>query len=205
MSRYDFRQSGYLVELGWDEALQTFFVQVFAETAEDEPPLLWVGTRLAEIREVSIVDGILTKFGLDLPDDIRGELQEDDKTVSEPRGRSWRQLRELGFDTKSYPCRAEGFPQGKRSAVLVEKMWDNGRSLACFFIDLESSSKFRVWAQSKGGGYGFAGSDLDASLLRRGSVLELELGTTKGGYLKVCNPSLLGIHPAVGDLPEIIR
>lgn len=61
---------------GWDQPLQTFFLQKHDAMAEnpDDNPVIWLGTKPREIYEVEDLVRIAMNHGLDIPYRIQVEL-----------------------------------------------------------------------------------------------------------------------------------
>ena len=82
MSRYNIEpnDSRYLVTVGYDPPLQTFFAMVNdlerEDDEEDEGPLYWVGTSNKEITTVQDLQESIREYAI-LDDDMIGQLEVD--------------------------------------------------------------------------------------------------------------------------------
>jgi hypothetical protein len=82
MSRYSIQADkvGYHIELGWDNALQTFWAQVYQPALvgpqEDQHPCLWVGTAVGELPTLAALEEVLEGY-VRLSEELKGRLTED--------------------------------------------------------------------------------------------------------------------------------
>ncbi len=79
MSRYllEAADSNHKVVVGWDNQLQTYFVQVLDADCEcDEPPVLWAGCCRGEIPSVDALVDLVRPYAV-IPQDTRTQLQQD--------------------------------------------------------------------------------------------------------------------------------
>jgi hypothetical protein len=77
--RHESETEDYLVIVGWDDGLQTYFGQVwrFPEGDDtDDPPELWVGTSWEEVPTPGVLNGELTNYAT-IPEDLMDELAKD--------------------------------------------------------------------------------------------------------------------------------
>ncbi len=76
MSRYECNSDGLIRIFGWDDPLQTFFVQVWKDADGDENALLWAGTTNGEIPTIVQLDAVAKDYG-GVPATIQDELAAD--------------------------------------------------------------------------------------------------------------------------------
>jgi hypothetical protein len=86
MSRYKIDSEQYLIYVGYDQPLRTFFATVedLNLCEEDEGELLlWVGTGYDEITDLNQLDCLISEY-FSIPDEIILKLDEDSKQPFEP-------------------------------------------------------------------------------------------------------------------------
>jgi hypothetical protein len=87
MSRYSIlaQDPRWIVIVGWDNPLQTFFAQVFDPSIEEdeEADLLWVGTALQAIPTVAALPAQLADWAT-IPADIADRLSRDQQAATPP-------------------------------------------------------------------------------------------------------------------------
>jgi hypothetical protein len=76
MSQYSFRAGRHEIVVGWDNPLETFFVQVWDESADEDDPVLWAGARPGEVASVEALAELVRPYG-EVPDELLGRLRED--------------------------------------------------------------------------------------------------------------------------------
>lgn len=75
MSQYSFRVERREFILGWDNPLQTFFVQVWEDSDQDDP-VLWAGTSPDEVASVETLAELMRPYGK-IPAQVRTQLRDD--------------------------------------------------------------------------------------------------------------------------------
>ena len=75
MSHYSFRVDRRGIVVGWDNPLQTFFVQVWENSDEDDP-VLWVGTWPEEVTSVEALAEVMRPYG-EIPAEVLAQLHTD--------------------------------------------------------------------------------------------------------------------------------
>ncbi|MBW4533194.1 MAG: hypothetical protein KME09_04590 [Pleurocapsa minor HA4230-MV1] len=85
MSKYKIDSEQYLIYVGYDQPLRTFFATVEdLNLSEDEDGLLlWVGTDYDEITDLNQLDCLVAEYS-SIPDEIILKLDEDSKQPFEP-------------------------------------------------------------------------------------------------------------------------
>ena len=76
MSQYSFRAAGHEIVVGWDNPLETFFVQVWDESSDADDPVLWVGTTPEAVATVEALAALARPYG-EIPDELLMQLRED--------------------------------------------------------------------------------------------------------------------------------
>src|SRR5688572_29195718 len=76
MSHYVFKTIMNEIVVGWDNPIETFFVQVWDESSEADDPVLWVGAKPQEVATVEALAALLQPYG-EIPDELLMQLRED--------------------------------------------------------------------------------------------------------------------------------
>lgn len=76
MSQYSFRAVGHEIVVGWDNPLETFFVQVWDESSDADDPVLWVGTTPEAVATVEALSALVRPYG-EISDELLKKLRED--------------------------------------------------------------------------------------------------------------------------------
>jgi hypothetical protein len=76
MSQYSFWGNGLEFVVGWDNPLETFFVQVWDRSSESDDPLLWAGAKPGEVATVEALVALVRHYG-EIPDELLMQLRED--------------------------------------------------------------------------------------------------------------------------------
>ena len=76
MSQYSFRAAGHEIIVGWDNPLETFFVQVWDESSDADDPVLWAGTKPKEVASVEALAALVRPYG-EISDRLLMQLRED--------------------------------------------------------------------------------------------------------------------------------
>ena len=87
MSRYKmFDPSDCYVVVGWDNPLQTFFVQQYVnlDAYNEDVTKAWLGCTPSEIPTIERLEEVMTQLGCSLPVDIRNGLEKDYANRTEP-------------------------------------------------------------------------------------------------------------------------
>jgi hypothetical protein len=66
----------YEIVLGWDNPLESFFVQVWDRSSDEEDPVLWMGAKPGEVATVEALAALVRPYG-EIPDVILARLRED--------------------------------------------------------------------------------------------------------------------------------
>jgi hypothetical protein len=85
MSRHILKHPHYEITLGWDAALETYFATVIAlDNANEDEPLIWIGTMLREYPELAafldrLVEALTTAgiSGVEVPASLLKALAAD--------------------------------------------------------------------------------------------------------------------------------
>ena len=101
MSRYETETDTYRIVVGWDDPLQTFFVQVYAlnndEDADDDI-VMWRGAapddKIATFDELNRI--LMEQILPIIDDDIKADLQRDQKNSKPPSPLQTRMRRLFG-------------------------------------------------------------------------------------------------------------
>jgi hypothetical protein len=69
--------------VGWDPMMNTFFAHVTDLTKEEDDPeydVLWIGTRIGEVRDLDIVVQVLRKIGVIVSNELYRKIYADANT-----------------------------------------------------------------------------------------------------------------------------
>jgi hypothetical protein len=113
MSRYTVDTQDQEIVVGWDNPLQTFFLQVSERGRDEEGPRVWLGTLPGELPTVEALAKALTPYTT-LSDELRTTLQRDAdaRTLPSPLQRAFANLmtpNERGTGGRSRPFPPESF------------------------------------------------------------------------------------------------
>jgi hypothetical protein len=66
----------YEIVIGWDNPLESFFVQVWDKASDEEEPVLWMGVKPGEVATVEALAALVRPYG-EIPGAILARLRED--------------------------------------------------------------------------------------------------------------------------------
>lgn len=113
MSRHQFNNQHYIITIGWDSPLNTFFATIVDEEVENgfDEPLIWLGTQLAEYQNVhqflhTLRQKLNEKGIIDvtLPDSLTQMLEKDQMDEGE-------QFKERPIEIKNFILKLKDFGQ----------------------------------------------------------------------------------------------